>query len=480
MLLYFAGGESPGWRKRLREAGVGHTAVNWTHLRARLPKKKAWEPSSIWDGGMLLYPTLKDEWSTEERAQYADDYQAFVAEYGHAFDLVIEADVSDAYERRETYIEDEFAPMWTGGPDLQDLCAQYQYVAVHQNTLDDPMAAVRLQSTGRRYGTKLVGLGVTKTDLIEKVRWHAVTSQAWISPSRHGETILWDGRNLRRYPKGQKEEARKKHRAMIERSGVSWEAVMEDDKEAVTQLAIWSYERYAEAVSTRRGTTIALDEPDPEPPEEDELIKSTGGEAGSTNTDLTPVPLDQPTRGGGSSAPNLPAVREERTTIPVAAFHEVLTIDEETGETTTQHVVKSRAESMRQCDSCFLASNCPAYRPQHTCAYDIPLEIQSKDQLMAVMSSMLEMQGQRVLFARMSEELEGGVPDENTDRQIDRFFKLVEQMRDISDNRDFMRIEIEAKGEAGVISRLFGSRAGEQARQLNRPVSSDSVMESMS
>jgi hypothetical protein len=79
---------------------------------------------------------------------------------------------------------------------------------------------------------------------------------------------------------------------------------------------------------------------------------------------------------------------------------------------------------------------------------------------------MLEMQASRVLFARFAEELEGQGLDPALSSEMDRLFSLIDKFKNISDSRDMMRIEVEARGSAGVLSRLFGQRAGEVSRQL--------------
>jgi hypothetical protein len=79
---------------------------------------------------------------------------------------------------------------------------------------------------------------------------------------------------------------------------------------------------------------------------------------------------------------------------------------------------------------------------------------------------MIEMQASRVLFARFAEELEGQGLDPALSSEMDRLFSLIDKFKNISDTRDLMRIEVEARGNAGVLSRLFGSKAGETARQL--------------
>ena len=69
------------------------------------------------------------------------------------------------------------------------------------------------------------------------------------------------------------------------------------------------------------------------------------------------------------------------------------------------------------------------------------------------------MQGARVAFAKFSEDLNGGYPDPNTSLEIDRLFKLVESMKKLEENKEYMRITMERQGSAGVLSSIFGDRA---------------------
>jgi hypothetical protein len=70
------------------------------------------------------------------------------------------------------------------------------------------------------------------------------------------------------------------------------------------------------------------------------------------------------------------------------------------------------------------------------------------------------------LFARFAEELEGQGLDPALSSEMDRLFSLVDKFKNISDNRDLLHIQVEARGNAGVLSRLFGQKAGEISRQL--------------
>jgi len=122
-------------------------------------------------------------------------------------------------------------------------------------------------------------------------------------------------------------------------------------------------------------------------------------------------------------------------------------------------LVQTTGTSLRQCDTCFVASNCPAFKPQNSCAFNLPVEIKTKEQLKALLNTVIEMQGARVAFSRFAEELNGGYPDPNTSQEIDRLFKLVKGMKELEENREFIRITAERQSSGGVLSAIFGDRA---------------------
>ena len=122
-------------------------------------------------------------------------------------------------------------------------------------------------------------------------------------------------------------------------------------------------------------------------------------------------------------------------------------------------VLSSTAVSLRQCDTCFVAANCPAFKPQSSCAFSLPVEVRTKEQLRSLLNTMIEMQGSRVAFARYAEELNGGYPDPNTGVELDRLFKLVSQMKELEENKEFIRITAERQTSGGLMNQLFGDKA---------------------
>jgi hypothetical protein len=137
-------------------------------------------------------------------------------------------------------------------------------------------------------------------------------------------------------------------------------------------------------------------------------------------------------------------------------------------------VLSNQFSSLRQCNTCFVASNCPAFKPDNSCAFNLPVEVKTKDQLKALLTAIIEMQGQRVAFMRFAEEMNGGYADPNVSQEIDRLFKLVGDLKELEENREFVRITAERQSSGGVLSAIFGDRA-QALRDLPESLKEDSV-----
>jgi hypothetical protein len=450
MKLYFAGAESPSHLKVLKGAGVERIAINVTSLYARLPKSRrvVWSLQDRFPAPLevCLYPNPSDDdW---------DRYRGFLEANPGAAMTVGPAGVE--WDDIEGYV-----PLWDGNLKMVDgLCARNPYVAASENVLKTPASLRRLQSAAMAHGTQLVALGAARSLL--QGRWTAAVVSSWQSAQRYGETQVWDGRELHRYATGQAEEARRRHRADIERLGVDPDAVEADDKGAVLLLAIRSWQAFEQAKN---------------PAVVDGAVVAIGPERRGDDSGL---PVGAALATGGPRGGN----ERVRTTLPGMVLRTVIEHSEDEFDEDGNPVELSRsttfavgAESLRQCNNCFVAHNCPAYTPDSVCAYAIPVEIRTKDQYLSLLDAIIEQQTQRVLFARFTEEMEGQGLDPAVGAEEDRLFKLISMRKEILDNRDTFRLEMEAKGETGMISRVFGERMGMSARTLKEPVKSDHVLD---
>ena len=137
-------------------------------------------------------------------------------------------------------------------------------------------------------------------------------------------------------------------------------------------------------------------------------------------------------------------------------------------------VISNQSSSLRQCDTCFVAANCPAFKPQNTCAFNLPVEVKTKDQLKALMVAMIEMQGQRVAFMRFAEEMNGGYADPNVSQEVDRLIKMVKEINDMNSDKEFIQITAQRQSSGGVLSAIFGDRA-QALKELPEALKEDTV-----
>jgi hypothetical protein len=292
---------------------------------------------------------------------------------------------------------------------------------------------------------KFHGIACAKPDNLRQVALTTAGSLSWLSPMMRGETIVWNGTKLVRYQKKQKDQARPRYKAIIEKAGLDYNKIINDDSNEVTRLAIWSYLQLEKALDKRSGKKLS---------DNSEFRDDPGSaETGSI------VPDNRPSEGRKVLAER---GSDELRTLPVFGVKNktVLEKDEEGRDVIRDvPVLSSTAVSLRQCDTCFVAANCPAFKPQSPCAFNLPVEVKTKDQLKGLLNTIIEMQGSRVAFARYAEELNGGYPDPNTGQEIDRLFKLVGQMKELEENKEFIRITAERQTSGGVLSALFGDKA---------------------
>lgn len=290
-------------------------------------------------------------------------------------------------------------------------------------------------------------------------RYDAVISSAWWSVLKHGETQVWDGEKFHRHNASAKSEVRTRYSDAISALGINEWGVLADEPDAVASLALRSWVAYGDSLDTAQVLSI---------------VRGDESEASS------PPQNDSQVRGNPPQALAIPTPRERHVLPSMNVYQDVLE-DEEGGVIEETLLVGSTAVSIRNCDNCHLASACPAVQPGASCAYAMPVEIRTKDQLQKVLQAVIEVQTQRVFQARFAEEIQGQELAPDTGAEMDRLFKLTEKMRDIMDNRDTLRISVDARGGAngGVLSRLFGAQVGSAAKTLDAPIDSNDVIDNI-
>lgn len=454
MKVFFGGSEKGSYRSVLLSAGVQRFGLNLTHFP--IPKRKELNLAEMYRNNELIV-------YTSEGDEDLGRFDSFVREHIENITYVIGRPDYDG-----AWMGDKYVPIWNDADDLERLswlCQKYGRVAVSDKAITGRNMS-RIGQISMRWGIHLIGM-TSKPDLIERMPWEAVVVVSWSSALRYGETQVWDGHTLHRYPAQQKESARKRHRADIIRLGVNYEGVLNDEVNAVAHLAIESWKAWE---NKNFGGYDPMNDDD-----ENEFFTLDEGSnitiSGGAPTPLSPAP------GGSNITINTPEKRHEgqRRLLPVMGVEMITTMGSQTlddqGESIEVDpeqvpILRYNADPLRQCNHCYLASRCPQFQENSECAFSLPIEIRTKDQLQSALRALVEMQVGRVMFARFAEELEGQGLDTTLSSEIDRLFNLVERFKSINDTRDLIRFEVEAKGTSGVLSRLFGAKAGEQARSL--------------
>lgn len=454
MIVFFGGAEKGSHRNLLIDSGVTRMAVNITHLP--IPKTKEFSVPTVFNGAdVIVYASENDE--------DLNKYNDFIRQ--HADDLFAVIGRPD-YDGE--WLEGKYIPVWSDNDDLERLawlCQRYGRVAISDKAIN-AKTLPRIRSLAQRWDALIIGL-TSKPDVIEALPWDIVIVGSWTSTLRYGETQVWDGHALRRYPAQQKESSRKKHRPDIIRLGIDYDAVTEDDVTAVGTLAIKSWQAWEEH------TFLGYDPNTSE--DEEEFVNQEEGDIVAIPPQ-TPTDLNKVSKGSSIAIGKLEKRHDsERLLLPVIGIEHIVSMGTQTDYEQGEHieinpeettVVRYQSNPLRQCDSCYLAARCPAFREHSECGFKLPVEIRTKDQLQAMLQAMIEMQASRVLFARFAEELEGQGLDPALSSEMDRLFSLIDKFKNISDNRDLLHIQVEARGNAGVLSRLFGQKAGEISRQL--------------
>lgn len=501
MRLYLAGAEVPSHRKLLTEFAAPHVALSFLGLRRRVKFARPWlladkfdDSASIFvDSGAYTLNRDQDEsaYSQRELRDLAEAYRDFVLANLDRIDFVSEFDAlalgrawieDQRYWWTSTIDREKFLAIWHpdwGIDALQEMAGAYKRIGVPQTALGGRNLVPLLNSLVRDHGVKLHGVAMTKVEEMSTVNWHSVSSTSWISPQRYGDTIVWTGNELKRYPKAYKEQARKRHRTLFERIGLDPQKIEDGDSTEVLRLSLWSWRQLEDHINQHLGQPVVAAQAPTQPLAGEEPV-TTPGNQDTDPFDASGLPrVDPPESETGHAV----ATPEPRDTVLLPVMNigiksSTVVNPDGTEQNVEVDVIGVRSDSTRTCNSCFLASKCPAFEAGNNCRYNIPTEVKTRDQFKALQDSLITMQSQRVLFMRFSEELEGGYADPNLSAEIDRLNKMIKQKHDIDEGVFSLRMDVKGSGGGpGMLSRLFGSEASERARALPEPVPADRAIE---
>ncbi|MEW1922326.1 hypothetical protein [Streptomyces sp. NPDC088360] len=462
MIIYFAGSEIPSHRNLLAAENVPHVGMSYMGLRRRVKFSKPWsiaehytpDQSVFLDSGCHTLNRPGAEVTPEEIGDIADHYDQFVEDNLDRVQAYVEFDAlpmgRDWIEARRSHLDPEKAiVVWHeewGLDALKRMADQFPYIAVGQGTCGDRDIIPTLRSISRTI--RLHGMGFSSPPLMLAADWHSVSSTTWLSAAQHGETFIWTGNEMKRYPARYKGQARKRHRTLITSAGFDIERIDADDATENLRLSLWSWRHQIDHISQRHGKGVTATAPPPTPE--------------NAESSATPVTATSPhAPNEGATDPSATRVRKLLPGIETEEFTHRYS-DPDTGErkTRTEHRINAVDPKVRVCDGCFLANKCPEYSPGESCAYEMPVRVRTKEQYIALLDSMISMQAMRVFSMRMSEEVEGGYADPNLSSEMDRLAKFVKLKSDIEEAGFTFSMKMQSKdsAEVGLISRLFPSK----------------------
>lgn len=463
MIFYFAGAEIPSHRALLAEQNVTHVGMSYMGLRRRVKFSKPWnvrdhyppEQSVFLDSGCHTLNRAGVEVTPDEIQDIADHYDEFVEQNLDRIQAYTEFDAlpmgRDWIEARRQHLDPERSiVVWHeewGLDVLKRMADQYPYIAVGQGTCGDRDIIPTLRSLSRTI--RLHGMGFSSPPLMLSADWYSVSSTTWLSAAQHGETFIWTGTEMKRYPARYKGQARKRHRTLITGAGFDADRIDNDDASENLRLSLWSWQHQIAHISQRHGNAVTA-------------ITETATPGNEENTLATVTAIHSEAGNEGVTRPPSERVKKLLPGMAAEEFTHRYT-DPDTGERKErrEHRINAVDPNIRTCDGCFLAKKCPEYSPGESCVYEMPIKVRTKEQYIALLDSMITMQAMRVFSMRMSEEVEGGYADPNLSSEMDRLAKYVKLKADIEEAGFTFSMKMETKGsaEVGLISRLFGPKS---------------------
>ena len=491
MGLIFSGTEVGSNRTLLAGQGITHMGLNYWGLRKRgLPKTKIWLISEHFDSNTKVYiesgasQADKAGLSKQELINLAADYQEFLVNNADRAEAFLEFDSQILgkpwIEQQRPFFSND-PKLWViwhqeyGIQNLKELSEQFQTVAIPNEEIESVTNLAGItRAYERQYGTKYHAIGCAKPDNLRQIPFATASTLSWLSPMRRGETIVWDGTKLVRYPKKMKDQARPRYKAIVEGAGLDYSEFINDSTLEATRVAVWSYLQLEKSMDKKRPDLHIIEGGKKEEVSDNNDTPLMSGlmELGEYLSDNSGVEGRKVERSGV-----VPRAPEEMQNLPVFGFNVKTVVEtDENGRDVLKDVpvIQTQSGSIRQCNTCFVAANCPAFKPDNSCAFNLPVEVKTKEQLKALLTAIIEMQGQRVAFMRFAEEMNGGYADPNVSQEIDRLFKLVNQVKEMESNKEFIQITAQRQSAGGVLSAIFGDRA-QALRELPETLKEDTV-----
>jgi len=125
-----------------------------------------------------------------------------------------------------------------------------------------------------------------------------------------------------------------------------------------------------------------------------------------------------------------------------------------------QAIIADTFSIPRVCDNCYLQDRCNHYDKEATCKFRTEVSVDKPSDILELLKTLIEMQGERVIFGRFIEMMEGGYVDRNLSEEIKRLMDLMKNFKEILQEDESINISIRGKQAVkeggGVLSEIFG------------------------
>lgn len=460
------GAEAPNDVDLLYGAGVRDMGMSLSSYKKRVKDV----PGSLERFGddVLLYLYDTSAYDTEATVEgltaKADDYERFVHQWYNKFHHILEFDApalgKDAIlDRREQFYDEErfTDKLWVcwhpsyGMDHLKYLGESYTDVVVPVSALENKQALTLISALRTEYQTSFHcnGFSVDRTKRHEL--FDSVFMSTWSSALRHQDLYVpHEGNWIRRLPKDEVAVGLKRHASFIESLGVDIQMLI-DGNNAERELYTVRLFRWLETGRSAMidvltdGSAISLDQV--VPVSGSQVSDSDRQHPGQTVIPLHPERYAEP-RSGDYPITALPGIAAEVTrSFRQGPDGNLVMAD--------VPIVRRTNEPVRQCNTCSLSANCPAYLPGNSCKFQMPIQIRTREQMQALTEAMLELQASRVFFASFSEETVG-YHDPTVGKEMDRFAKLASVFSKLGESKETLKVEATRTTQGGVLSQIFG------------------------
>lgn len=424
MRIWFNGAEVPEHRETLARLGAKHVAFNMAPI-VQQRNGNAGDRDGLDPFETVFYTSQLDVDS--------EAMQQVVANYSDSESLVLDLPSDEL----------PLIPLWDGQDleDLYEMAVTYGQVAITEPSALEVANQRSLTMFVRRNPHVRIWCNTSKTKILAMPFVTDAIVTGWLHSSKYRELQMWDGKKVLRVPRDSRIKAIETHRVQIGNLGEDADLLIEGDMLSNVSLAVKSWLQYERVVTT--------------------LTPFDNVEAVLVDPDTLATPTPEP-------------AHREPETLPILSEPDGNSFEDEDGNLRPR--LQVRSGTLRQCDTCFVNQVCPGFAKHASCKYEIPIVVRTTEERAAVDELLLDIQLQRALEQRFFEQLQGGGATKEASSELDRYVRMREGVQRSRTTRTELTISATGESGGGIMSQLFGPKAGEANRELPAPVSSDELI----